>query len=29
LSKEKEMLDKTINLIKNLKKFWYGGIDGF
>ena len=29
LSKEKEMLDKTINLIKNLKKFWYGGINGF
>ena len=29
LTKEKEMLDKTINLIKNLKKFWYGGIDGF
>ena len=29
LSKEKEMLDKTLNLIKNLKKFWYGGIDGF
>ena len=29
LTKEKEMLDKTINLIKNLKKFWYGGINGF
>ena len=29
LSKEKEMLEKTINLIKNLKKLWYGGINGF
>ena len=29
LTKEKEMLDKTISVIKNLKKFWCGGVDGY
>ena len=25
ISQEKEMIDKTINVIKNLKSFWFGG----
>ena len=29
MTQEKEMFEKTINVIKNLKSFQYGGIDGY
>ena len=29
LTEEKEMLDKTISVIKNLKNFWYGVLNDY